>query len=231
MSSARILATDDRPEVLRLIDRSLGEHYECEFAGSVEEARGRLSASEFDLALCDIQMPGESGLTLAEEIVAERPLTAVVLVTGVDDPGVAEKAFAFGVHGYLVKPFWPGQLRITVMSALRRRELEIAEQAHSRALEERLQLLMDRAPVPVYIKDKERRYALANRVAHEVAGLTPNELVGLRDIDIMPPEAEKLVAASDSKILEDGGSYEAEETTAGGRAGADVPDRQVPFCR
>ncbi len=212
MSSARLLATDDRPEVLRLIDRTLGEHYECAFAGNVEEARARLAESEFDLALCDIQMPGESGLTLAEEIIADHPLTAVVLVTGVDDPEVAEKAFGFGVHGYLVKPFWPGQLRITVMNALRRRELEIAEQAHSRALEERLQLLMDRAPVPIYIKDRDRRYALANRVAHEVAGLAPNELIGMRDAEIMPPEAERMVAESDRRVLEEGGSYEAEET-------------------
>jgi putative two-component system response regulator len=218
MSSVRILATDDRPEVLRLIGRTLGEHYDCAFAGDVEEARAKLADSEFDLALCDIQMPGESGLTLAEEIVEGSPLTAVVLVTGVDDPNVAEKAFDFGVHGYLVKPFWPGQLRITVMSALRRRELEIAQKAHSRALEERLQLLMDRAPVPIYIKDTERRYAIANRVAHEVAGLAPNELIGMRDADIMSPEAERLVAESDQRVLHEGGSYEAEETL---RVGAD----------
>jgi putative two-component system response regulator len=212
VSVARILATDDRPEVLRLIDRTLGEHYDCEFAGNVEEAREKLSGAEFDLALCDIQMPGESGLTLAEEIIEDSPLTAVVLVTGVDDPEVAKKAFGFGAHGYLVKPFWPGQLLITVMSALRRRELELAQKAHSQALEKRLQALMDRAPVPIYIKDTERRYALANRVAHEVAGLAPNELIGLRDADIMTPEAERLVAESDQRVLSQGDSFAAEET-------------------
>jgi PAS domain S-box-containing protein len=212
VSVARILATDDRPEVLRLIDRTLGEHYDCEFASNVEEARRKLAAEDFDLALCDIQMPGESGLTLAEEIIEGSPLTAVILVTGVDDPEVAKTAFAFGAHGYLVKPFWPGQLQITVMSALRRRELELAQEAHSQALEKRLQALMDRAPVPIYIKDTERRYAIANRVAHEVAGLAPNELIGLRDADIMTPEAERLVAASDQRVLSEGDSFEAEET-------------------
>lgn len=208
----RVLATDDRPEILRLIDRTLGERYACEFAGGVEEARGKLAGAEFDLALCDIQMPGESGLTLAEEIVSERPQMAVVLVTGEDDPGIAEEAFNFGAHGYLVKPFWPGQLVITAMNALRRRDLEIAQRAHSRALEERLQTLMDRAPVPIYIKDGERRYMLANRVAHEVAGLEPNDLIGLTDREIMPTEAEQRVALSDRRILEAGDTYEAEET-------------------
>jgi putative two-component system response regulator len=130
-SGERILATDDRPEVLRLVERTLGERYSCAFASSVEEARSRLRESEFELALCDIQMPGESGLVLVEEIARERPDTAIVLVTGVDDPEVAERTFRLGAHGYLVKPFWPGQLLITTMNALRQRELELAEKARS----------------------------------------------------------------------------------------------------
>jgi PAS domain S-box-containing protein len=210
---ARILATDDRPEILRLIDRSLGERYACEFAGSVEEARDKLGENgSFHLALCDIQMPNESGLVLVDEIARDHPDMAIVLVTGVDDSEVAKQAFAMGAHGYLVKPFWPGQLQITTMNALRQRELEIAQRAHSKALEDRLQMLMDRAPVPIYIKDDKRRYVLANRVAHEVAGLEPNDLIGLTDRDIMSAEAEQQVAASDLRILDAGDAYEAEET-------------------
>ena len=208
---ARILATDDRPEVLRLIERTLGDHYACEFAADVVEAREKLAGGEFELALCDIQMPGESGLTLAREIVADHPFTAVVLVTGVDDPEVAEAAFDLGAHGYLVKPFWPGQLLITVMSALRRRKLEIAQLAHSKALEDRLQALMDRAPVPIYIKDAERRYAIANRVAHEMAGVGTGQLLGVTDAEIMSAEAASEVEESDRLVL-GGGAYEAEET-------------------
>ena len=207
----RVLATDDRPEVLRLVDRSLGERYECRFAGSVSEAREKLSQEPIDLALCDIQMPGESGLDLVEEIAREYPETAVVLVTGVDDPAVAERALELGTGGYLVKPFWPGQLAITAMNALRRHELELAHEAHSRALEDRIKMLMDAAPVPIYIKDRERRYTIANRVAHEVAGVDPGEMVGLKDGAFMSPESERISAAGDQMILEGEATYEAEE--------------------
>jgi putative two-component system response regulator len=93
-----------------------------------------LAEGEFDLALCDIQMPGESGLVLIEEIADRHPDMAIVLVTGVDDPEIAEKTFRLGAHGYLVKPFWPGQLLITTMNALRQRDLEMAEKARSRVL-------------------------------------------------------------------------------------------------
>jgi putative two-component system response regulator len=208
----RILATDDRPEVLRLIDRSLDKHYECVFASSVAESREKLAANNIDLALCDIQMPGESGLVLAAEIVEHYPRTAVVLVTGVDDPHVAKQALELGISGYLVKPFWPGQLLITVMNALRRHELELAQEAHSRTLEKRIQMLMDAAPVPIYVKDRNRRYAIANQVAHEIAGLKPNELVGRTDSEFMPAESERITAESDRMILKSGETFEAEET-------------------
>lgn len=210
----RILSTDDRPEVLRLIDRTLSDRYACEFATSVKEARGKLAEGEFDLALCDIQMPGESGLVLAEEIVRDHPEMAVVLATGEDDPAVAGAALDLGVHGYLVKPFWPGQLLITVMNALRRRQLELAAQAHSRSLEERLELLMDRAPVSIYMKDRERRLMLANRTAHEVSGYEPGALIGLRSEDFGSAETAARATKTDRLVLEEGRTYEAEETLA-----------------
>ena len=208
----RILAVDDRPEVLRLVDRTLGAHYRCEFASGVAEGRGRLAEEAFHLVLCDIQMPGESGLVLVEEITERYPETAVVLVTGVDDPDVAEKTFGLGAHGYLVKPFWPGQLLITTMNALRQRELELAQRAHNRTLEERIQLLMDKAPVPIYIKDRDCRYLLANRVTQEVGGLAPGELIGLTDEAFMSPEAARGVHETDRRVLDEGETYTGEET-------------------
>jgi putative two-component system response regulator len=217
LAPARILATDDRPEILRLVERTLGERYSCEFAGSVAEARERLAGLAFELALCDIQMPGESGLVLVEEIARDHPETAIVLVTGVDDSEVAQRAFELGAHGYLVKPFWPGQLLITAMNALRQRELELAQEAHSKALEDRLQMLMDKAPVPIYIKDTERRYVVANRAAHEVLGLEPNKLVGRTDREISSPENERLAAASDEHVLA-GGTYQQEDAVTIGHA-------------
>jgi putative two-component system response regulator len=225
----RILATDDRPEILRLVDRTLGERYECEFADGVEKAREKLAIGGFDLALCDIEMPGESGLVLVEEIARDHSETAIVLLTGVDDPEVAKRTFELGAHGYLVKPFGVGELLITTMNALRQHKLELAQRAHSDAVEARLQMLMDRAPVPIYIKDAERRYVLANRVAHEMAGMKPNELIGLTDKEFMPPETEQLVAESDRRILDEGLTHEAEETLAVGEEERSFLTVKFPF--
>ena len=86
---SRILVIDDEPDVRRLVTRVLGDRYRCESLSSVEEARKELIDDRFHLALSGIQLPGESGLVLAEEIVSKGSRTAVVLVTGTDHEKVA----------------------------------------------------------------------------------------------------------------------------------------------
>jgi PAS domain S-box-containing protein len=212
---ARILVTDDQPEMLRLVDHALGEAYRCEFAANVTQAHKKLASTTYQLALCDIQMTGGSGLALAEEITEEHPEIAVILVTEKDDPEVARQAFGLGghgVHGYLVKPFWPGQLLITAMNALRRRELENSERAYRLNLEERRQTIIDMAPMPIYVKDDAYRYVFANAQADVLAGQERGHLLGQTDEAIMSAEALAHTRAVDRKILTEGTTYEAEET-------------------
>ena len=81
-------------------------------------------------------MPGESGLDFAQEVLADYPDTAVVMVTGADDRLHAETALANGAYGYMLKPFKPNELAINVANALRRRALEIENREHRNHLEQ-----------------------------------------------------------------------------------------------
>jgi response regulator RpfG family c-di-GMP phosphodiesterase len=183
----RILVTDDQAEMLDLMDRALGDRYECEFAGSAARARELLRESTFGLAVCSVEADGSSGLGLAAEIVRDHPKTAtIVLMTGKDDPSLAERAFSQGVFGYLVEPFWPGQLLITVMSALRRRQLENEAEAHSQNLADQHQTIIDMAPIAIYAKGIDGRYVVANEKAEELAGVGPGGLIGGTDEDFLP---------------------------------------------
>jgi putative two-component system response regulator len=210
-----VLVVNDDAKMLRVVDRALGEQYRCDFVASIAQAHERLASAKYQLALCDIQMAGSSGFALAEEITEEHPDTAVVLITEKDDTDVARKAFGLGghgVHGYLVKPFWQGQLVITAMNALRRRQLEQAERAFHLNIEERRQAIIDRAPMPIYIKDEELRYVFANAEADALTGREPGCLIGAHDEAIMAPEALAETHAVDRRILATGTIYEAEET-------------------
>lgn len=208
---ARLLVTDDRPEMLSAIDTALGDRFDCEFAGSVDEAREKLLGKEFELAICDVHAAGELAMALADEILREHPETAVVVVTGEDDPRVADRAFALGVHGYLVEPLQPGQLLITVMNGLRWRDLERGKAAHARNLLEQFQTIIDRAPIPIFAKDQGLRYVIANAKADELAGLEPGGAIGRTDGDLMDAAAAAVAQRGDRVVLDGGSAFEVDE--------------------
>ena len=136
MSGERILCVDDDRLMRRLVCRMLEPRgYAVESAGDVAEARALLAAAEFALVLCDVNMPGESGLELLRELHATRPGVATVMVTAQDDTELAEVALDLGAYGYVIKPFEANELLINVANALRRRRLELEQRAQRERLE------------------------------------------------------------------------------------------------
>jgi putative two-component system response regulator len=135
-SPARILIVDDDARVRELVRRLLQRAgYACAVAENGREARHRLAAQPFQLMICDLQMPGESGLDVIAHVGADYPDTAAIMLTGVDDERLAEEALALGAYGYIVKPFSSTDLGIQVLNALRRRQLEIAQRHERERLE------------------------------------------------------------------------------------------------
>jgi DNA-binding NtrC family response regulator len=137
--TAAILVVDDDKTVADLIRLVLEDDgYLCTMAASAADARARVAEAEFAVALVDVMMPGESGLELAADLLRDHPDLAVVIVTGVDDPEIAQLAIQSGAYGYIVKPFRNTELQITVANAGRRRCLEIERRTYERRLEQRL---------------------------------------------------------------------------------------------
>jgi putative two-component system response regulator len=136
ITKPRILIVDDDETVCSMLTRMLGRHgYGCESAANGAEARSALASAPFDLALCDLNMPGESGLEIIEHVASEHPETATIMVTGTDDSAIAEKALELGTYGYVIKPFYNNELLINIANALRRRRLELESRRHRTALE------------------------------------------------------------------------------------------------
>jgi putative two-component system response regulator len=132
-----VLVVDDEHAARSVAGRILGPHYEVQFAADSSEARAKLMGGRTDLMLCDIHLPGESGMELVESLLSrEDDDLAVVMVTGEDSTATADRAFELGAYGYLVKPYRRGDLLITVSNALRRRQLEQQARAYQRELEQ-----------------------------------------------------------------------------------------------
>ncbi len=133
----KILIVDDEEPIRLLLEQILEKRgYACVLAADAAEARDCLKEHAFDLALCDINMPGESGLELIQDVSTKYGDMAVVMVTGIDDPKVAETVFEAGAYDYVAKPIRRTRILRSVANALRRRELEIANRAYREDLEQ-----------------------------------------------------------------------------------------------
>jgi putative two-component system response regulator len=122
----RILIVDDEKSIRDMVVRLLKmTGYSCTAAADAAEVRAILSKQDFELVLCDMNMPGESGMDLIKFISSAYPDMAIMMVTGQDNPELAEKALDIGAYGYVIKPFKQNQLIISISNALRRRNLEI----------------------------------------------------------------------------------------------------------
>jgi two-component system, response regulator PdtaR len=132
----RILIAEDDPVVaLALAERirSLG-HEPIGPAGDGEEAVDLARSQVPELYLFDIELPRLDGLAAASRLAAEGLRRPVVVVTGVDDPSLIDRAIGSGVSAYLTKPVDTRELQAAIdLAAARHAELEALESQVGRA--------------------------------------------------------------------------------------------------
>jgi putative two-component system response regulator len=133
----RVLIVDDDASVGVRLTQILGlEVYRCVNAASVGEARNSLAGESFDVILCDVGLPDGSGLDLVADAIAGDEHLAALVVSGLDEVALGERALQIGAYGYIVKPFSANDVLMGVLGALahRRRELTAVSEASSETI-------------------------------------------------------------------------------------------------
>jgi putative nucleotidyltransferase with HDIG domain len=126
--STRLLVVDDEEPIRTAISRFLRScGYEVASAGSGNDALELLGNEKYMLMLCDIRMPGMTGLTLLDHATSNDSDLAVVMLSAVNDATTATDALAKGAYDYLVKPVELPDLRDAVARALHRRTLRLEQ--------------------------------------------------------------------------------------------------------
>ncbi len=124
IASGRILVVDDEPHMGTICAQTLRlDSHVVETTMSPEVAVRLLEETHFDLLLTDINMPGMSGLELANRARALDPALGVVMMTAYASYENMAAALQQGVADFLSKPFEMDQLRLTVTRALQRQRL------------------------------------------------------------------------------------------------------------
>lgn len=132
----RVLVADDEPLIaLALVERvrSLG-HEAIGPAADGAEAVELARETSPDLYLFDVEMPNLDGLAAAAQLSAEGRRRPVVVITGVEDEKLIERAIATGVSAYLTKPIDTVALQAAIgLAAARHAEFEQLEAEVERA--------------------------------------------------------------------------------------------------
>ncbi len=103
---ARVLIADDHRLFAEALRAILGSEASVEVVGlaaSGAEAVERAGELEPDVVLMDISMPGVDGIEATKRILAERPGTRVLMVTGSDARQDVDAARLAGAAGYVTK--------------------------------------------------------------------------------------------------------------------------------
>lgn len=106
MSKTKILIVEDDHGLREaLVDTLLLGGYQVTPVESAESAMVKLSESEFDLVVSDIQMQGMNGLSLLKSVKNKYPNLPFVLMTAYANVDDAIQAMRDGATDYLSKPF------------------------------------------------------------------------------------------------------------------------------
>ena len=128
--TARVLAVDDEPQMLRLVRNTLSDAgYTPIVTGDPDEALRLIEVEKPDLILLDLMLPGVDGIELLKPIfqITDAP---VIFLSGRDGERDIVRAFDMGADDYIVKPFSPTELAARIEAVLRRRAASDRSRTH-----------------------------------------------------------------------------------------------------
>ena len=106
MSIKRILVADDEESMRWVLSKALEKKgFSIDLAASGDQARSLFEHNDYDLAILDIKMPGETGLELLHRFRDLKPDTLVIIMTAESSMENAVEAMKLGAYDYITKPF------------------------------------------------------------------------------------------------------------------------------
>ncbi len=119
MTRFKIAIVDDEPIVIREIKRGLSKQgYDIETFTDAESALKRIGQVPFDLILCDLHLPGMTGMDLLKSVRKYNAYSEIILITAYGTVDSAIEAIRAGAFHYVTKPVKMADLRLLAKRAL-----------------------------------------------------------------------------------------------------------------
>lgn len=229
-----ILLVDDEANVLSALTRTLRPlGYRILRAGSGKEGLELLAQNEVGVIVADQRMSEMTGVEFLRKVLALRPDTVRIVLSGYTDLNSVTEAINQGaIYKFLTKPWEDDLLRANIEEAFQRHEMKQENDRLNREMEKRVeektlaltrnlkilqvsQEILEVLPVAVIGIDNDGLIAIANSMAHHLLGRGGERpLLGEYAQGLIPAE---LLKGSENAIvtLPDGARVHCWRTTMG----------------
>jgi DNA-binding NarL/FixJ family response regulator len=122
----RVVIVDDHRLFVDALALLLGHDDRLDVIGTAADGRSAIElvvAQQAEVAVIDVRMPEIDGLETARRLRKRSPDTSVILVTGMDEPKLAEKAREAGAVALLTKGALHEELKEAIVAAARQSSL------------------------------------------------------------------------------------------------------------
>jgi len=186
----RVLLLEDDPDDAFLLRESLEDaapgQFALEHVRRAADAVARLGEDRPDVVLSDLGVPDSQGLDTFRLLRNAAPNTAVVVLTGLDDEGLAVRAVQEGAQDYLTK----GRLDGPVLVRSLRYAIERQRVSHYRAVlleRERFDSAISHMTDGIVVTDGSWHITTANRAACLLLHVPPGEAEGRGLGEVLAP--------------------------------------------
>lgn len=124
LPAVSVLIVDDEPGMRNFLVKALTKRFALvESADSIETAEEIRKRCHFDLLICDIKLPGRSGIEWHEAIGESERRSDIIFMTAYADLETAIEALRAGASDFILKPFRLEQMTAAIDRCLERRLL------------------------------------------------------------------------------------------------------------
>jgi signal transduction histidine kinase len=188
MTPPRVLIVDDDPALLEALPDALRlrmNGVEIDTCESASDALEHIKATDYDVIVSDIKMPGLDGLGLLDQIKQLRPGTPTLLVTGHGERDLAVQALRGGAYDFVQKPIDRDYFVASLERAIHVRSLDRHVEQQRRDLERHARVLehVDRG---VFLVDQSGVITYWNPAAQAITGLRREAVIGRRADEAVP---------------------------------------------
>lgn len=205
--SFRVLLIEDNPGDARLVEEMLKADRTGYFklavcADRLSTGLELIDAGDIDIVLLDLNLPDSVASETFLRVHSHAPHLPVIVLSGLDNEGLALKTVHEGSQDYLVKGHFDRHLLSRAMRyAIERTR---AEQALARE-SELLLALMENIPDRIYFKDRASCFIRINRAMADSFGLkSPEEAIGKSDFDFYSEEHARPAFDDEQRVLATG---------------------------